>query len=246
MRELIAPLTIQTFIGMGDQKRDNGCGEVVKFEARAVGWIHSEEARSVVRLMAHLDGEKRQECRGSYLSCANLRGHNRARDENPAPAPKPEGALSMHNVPWSSDGRNRGVVSVLSEQTLRTILSKGIKTKIIVHIKNLPDTHTNSSLQVGKQKRSIWDMKVDDQGFHMARPGPIKWPCLSNLTPSSLSIRSFQSQWDSAKRFLDPGLCFSPQKPPSVRFEAMTLWQGINGAKGLFARAVPTNHTGTQ
>ena len=79
-----------------------------------------------------------------------------------------------------------------------------------------------------------------DQSFHKARLAPIKCPCLSNLTPSSLSIRSFQSQWETVERFFEPGLFFSPQNPPIVRFEAMILWHGMNGAKGLFARAVPT------
>jgi hypothetical protein len=81
------------------------------------------------------------------------------------------------------------------------------------------------------------------QGCHRARPAPTKRPCPSNLIPSSLSMRSFQSQWDTGDRLLDPGLCFSPQNPPIVRFEAMILWHGMNGAKGLFARAVPTKNT---
>ena len=63
------------------------------------------------------------------------------------------------------------------------------------------------------------------QGCHRARPASTKRPCLSNLTPSSLSMRNFQSQWDTIERLLslDPGLCFSPQNPPIVRFEAMIL-----------------------
>jgi hypothetical protein len=84
------------------------------------------------------------------------------------------------------------------------------------------------------------------QGCHRARPVPTKHPCPSNLTPSSLSMRIFQSQWNTGDRLLDPGLCFSPQNPPIVRFEAMILWHGMNGAKGLFARAVPARDTSTQ
>ena len=102
------------------------------------------------------------------------------------------------------------------------------------------ETRIVPSPRVGKQRRVCGIRTWDYQGCHMAKLGPTKWPCPSNLTPSSLSIRSFQSQWDTTDRFLEPGLCFSPQNPPIVLFEAMILWHGMNGAKGLFARAVPT------
>jgi hypothetical protein len=43
------------------------------------------------------------------------------------------------------------------------------------------------------------------QGCHSVRLPPTRRPCPSNLTPSSLSMRIFQSQWNTGERLLELG-----------------------------------------